>query len=204
MNAHDRTLALLPGFVDPVHDAQTGFRVILAAMAEPGTVHSMPASVIAPAPLEPATAAVILTLADLETPLWLDVDASGEAELARLHVYLRFHCSSPITTEPSKASFAIVTKPTLLRLQDFAQGCMEYPDQSTTLLVQVGSLSQGVQRRLYGPGIRGQRLLLVDGLGPDFDTGWRVSHAGFPLGVDLILCCGNQIIALPRTTQIAI
>lgn len=203
MNAHDHSLALLPGLADPVHDAQAGFRVILAAMSEPGTVHNMPVSVIAPAPLHPATAAVILTLADLETPVWLDLEARHAAGLEQLHTYLRFHCSSPITAVPSEAAFAIVTNPVLLRLQDFAQGSMEYPDQSTTLLVQVGSLSQGPQRLLSGPGIRGQRLLQVDGLGLDFDAGWRISHAGFPLGVDLILCCGNQIAALPRTTQIA-
>ena len=201
MNA--RHPILLPGFVDPVHDAQASFRVILAAIAEPGTVHSMPASVAAPVPLQAAMAAVILALADLETPLWLDIGTSPPGQLAQLQAYLRFHCGSPITDVPSQAAFAIVTNPAQLQLQDFAQGSMEYPDQSTTLLVQVGSLSHGPQRRLSGPGIRAQRLLQVDGLGADFDASWRASHAGFPLGVDLILCCGNQITALPRTTQIA-
>ena len=72
----------LPGFAEPVADAQTTFRAVLDAMARPGTIHQVGANLSPPAPLDPATAAVLLTLADNETPLWLDERATKAAGMA--------------------------------------------------------------------------------------------------------------------------
>ena len=60
----------LPGFEDPVRDAQVTFRAVLDAMARPGRLHHAGQNLTAPAPLDRATAAVLLTLIDNETPLW--------------------------------------------------------------------------------------------------------------------------------------
>ena len=66
----DGTIA--PGFADPVFDSQATFRAALDALARPGRVAALPPVLTPPAPLNPATAALCLTLADLDTPLWLD------------------------------------------------------------------------------------------------------------------------------------
>ena len=53
---------------------------VLDAMARPGTIHQVGANLSPPAPLNPATAAVLLTLVDNETPLWLDEAATKARE----------------------------------------------------------------------------------------------------------------------------
>ena len=196
MNARD----LLPGFADPVHDSQATFRVLLAALSEPGTVQVIPAAVAGPQPLGPAMTAAVLTLADLETPVWLDI--ANDVAACQVIDYLSFHCGSTIIDVPAAAAFALVTQPQRLQLARFAQGSMEYPDRATMLLVQVASLTAGPQRMLCGPGIREQQAMHVAGLPADFDTQWHTNGAGFPTGVDLVFCCGDRIVGLPRTTRI--
>ncbi len=190
---------LLPAWDDSVHDAQRGFRAILKALSEPGTVQAMSFAISAPAPLDVASTAACLTLLDCDTPLYMHV----AADKMTLEAYLGFHCGCPIVTTPDAAAFALIVAPHMdLQLDQFAQGSAEYPDRSATLLIQVDSLTQGSRRRLTGPGIAGEALLCVDGLPHDFDAQWQHNAAAFPLGVDVIFCCGDAIVGLPRTTQI--
>lgn len=190
---------LLPAWTDSVRDAQASFRCILKALAEPGTIQILPTDVTGPAPLDGATTALCLTLADFETPIWL----SDAAHTSAVELYLRFHCGCPLATDPACANFAIITNPADgLALERFAQGSMEYPDCSTTLLVQVQTLTNGPPRQLSGPGIQQSRTLRVVRLPHDFDMRWQTNHAGFPLGVDIVFCYDNAIVGLPRTTSI--
>ena len=196
MNARD----LLPGFADLVHDSQATFRILLAALSAPGAVHVLPVAVAGPDPLCPAMTAAVLTLADMETPIWLDLD--DDAAARRVIDYLLFHCSCPWIDAPAAAAFALVTRPEQLCLAGFAQGSMAYPDRAALVLVQVPSLTDGPQRMLGGPGIRTEQAMQVAGLPVDFDAQWRANGASFPTGVDLVFCCGNRIVGLPRTTKI--
>ena len=70
----------LPGFANPVGEAQMTFRAVLDAMARPGTMHRAGPDLTAPAPLDPATAAVLLTLVDNEAPLWIDHEAAAAGD----------------------------------------------------------------------------------------------------------------------------
>lgn len=183
------------GFIDPVLDAQSVFRCVLAAMAQPGTITDIDVPLDPPAPLNPATTAVCLALADFDTPVWLDPMAAPAAD------FLRFHCGCPIAEDPADARFAVIAGD-LPDLPSFAQGSDEYPDASTTLLFQAGGWRPNGGWRLSGPGIRDETRIGIDGLPADFATAWRRNNALFPRGVDLVITAGQQLCCLPRTTTV--
>jgi alpha-D-ribose 1-methylphosphonate 5-triphosphate synthase subunit PhnH len=185
---------LAAGFADPVLDAQRCFRAVLEAIARPGRVHRVPGPPESPAPLRAAAAAVLLTLADADTPVWLDGGAAAEA-------WLRFHAGCRIAAAPADAAFLLACgAPPSLR--DLDPGTEEEPHRSATLIIQVTGLREGTGWRLSGPGIEREHRLLVDGLPPGFAAEWRANHGLFPRGVDLLLCAGDRLAALPRTTAL--
>jgi alpha-D-ribose 1-methylphosphonate 5-triphosphate synthase subunit PhnH len=184
----------LPGFADPVGDAQATFRAMLDAMARPGRLHDVGRDLTVPAPLDRATAAVLLTLLDNETPVWLDpvaADARG---------WLAFHCGAAIVGAPGAAAFALALS--LPKFSEFSCGTHEIPESSTTLILQVAALGIGTLYRLSGPGLRATADLAVTGLPDDFARIWQDNHALYPRGVDLVLCAGTALTALPRSVTI--
>jgi alpha-D-ribose 1-methylphosphonate 5-triphosphate synthase subunit PhnH len=190
---------MLPGFPDPVLDSQRAFRALLDAMDHPGRVVEVPGTQRVPEPLHPASAAVCLTLADFDTPLWLDARASTLESLA----YLRFHCGCRMVDAPGRARFAVVSAPGVMPpLSAFEAGSDEFPERSTTVLIQVEALTGGRGRRLTGPGIKTEARLEARGLPGAFWRSLRDNHALFPRGVDVLLTAGRQLAALPRTTAV--
>ncbi|OZI40072.1 phosphonate C-P lyase system protein PhnH [Bordetella genomosp. 5] len=184
----------LPGFTDPVADAQQAFRLALQAMAAPGRVHTLEPTCAVPAGFAPALTALLLTLADTDTPLWLPPDSSAQA-LA----FVRFHCASPLVDLPLAARFvAVPAGARAPALTDLDAGQPDYPDRSATLILEVETLEQGQAVTLRGPGIRDTQTLRA-AVPEGFWREWRHNHARFPLGVDLFLTCGAQFCALPRT-----
>ncbi len=184
---------LSPGFADPVAGAQATFRALLDAMARPGRMHTV-SGVRPPAPLCQAAAAVLLSLVDPETRLWIDPPA-GPAR-----GWIAFHTGAPVVASPHAAAFALC-----LSLPDLASlpcGSHEAPEGSATIILQVRSLAAGPQYQLSGPGLRVPAALAVDGLPPTFADIWAANHALFPCGIDLILCAGDQVAALPRSVSV--
>jgi alpha-D-ribose 1-methylphosphonate 5-triphosphate synthase subunit PhnH len=181
---------LTPGFADPVADSQTCFRAVLDAMARPGRVMSV-SGVSAPAPLCDAAAAVLLTLVDHETPLRLDPDAQAAA------AWIAFH------TGASFDGAAFVLALSLPDLAILPNGSDEMPETSATVILQVPTLGSGQRFMLEGPGLRWPTELRVDGLPADFVSLWQRNHALFPRGVDLILCAGRNLAALPRSVAVS-
>lgn len=184
---------LSAGFADPVADAQRCFRALLDAMSRPGRVHEVPCPEV-PAALDPATGAVVLALVDHETGLWLDGTFAGAA------AWIAFHTGAPVTAALDRAAFVVTSVPP--PLESLALGGHETPEASATVILQLGSLRQGTRYRLAGPGLREPVTLAVSGLGPDFLAWWDANRRLFPRGIDLILCAGDQIAALPRTVSI--
>ncbi|ESH91857.1 carbon-phosphorus lyase [Cupriavidus sp. HPC(L)] len=192
------TASLLPGFDNPVDDAQQVFRATLQAISHPGRIETLSADCGVPDGLSPAMTALLLTLADPDTPVWLPADVA-----ASIGGFLRFHCGCPLVDEVAAAQFVCVPAghdvPALHRC---AQGDPAFPDRSATLIVEVASLDAGDTLTLRGPGIETTCTLRVGGLPEDFRHQWQANHAGFPLGVDLLLTAGERICALPRTTLV--
>lgn len=183
-----------PGFADPVHESQANFRALLNAMSEPGRIVTLGVGLNPPSPLDPATAALLLTLTDAETPLWLD--PALDAAIA----WITFHCGAPYTA-PETALFAVSAG--LPDLRAFNAGTHEAPEQGATVIVQLPALGEGRTWRLTGPGLKGTGTLRATGLPEDFATLWAPNAAGFPRGIDLVLCAGQSVVALPRTVTVA-
>lgn len=184
---------LTAGFDDPVKDAQRCFRAVLDAMARPGQIATV-GGVAAPAPLCVASAAVLLTLIDHETPLWLDPD------IAAARPWIAFHCGAPAVAVESEAAFALTLG--LPDLGRFDAGTHEGPETSATLIVQLPSLTGGPRLRLRGPGLKDDAVIAPAGMPEGFPAIWRRNHRLFPAGVDLILCAGDRLAALPRSIQV--
>ena len=193
------TVALAPGFADPVFDAQRTFRAVMAAMARPGRIVALASDLAPPAPMTPALAALALTLADQDTPVWLDAPLAAVPDVA---AFLRFHAGAPIVADPAAAAFALVSDPRAMPpFEVFAQGSDAYPDRSATLLVQVERFT-GASLTLAGPGIAGTTTFAASPLPADFAERLKANRAMFPRGVDLVLCAADRIAALPRSVRL--
>ncbi|TAI64780.1 phosphonate C-P lyase system protein PhnH [Bradyrhizobium sp. Leo170] len=191
---------LPPGFSDKVLSAQATFRSVMNAMARPGTVQRIAASAGAPSGVMHGTAAIALMLFDHDTPIWLD-GAMSTPDIAK---WLKFHTGAPITGDPAIAGFALIGDPkNLPALDRFAFGSSEYPDRSTTLILQIGSLSHGTAYELRGPGIDGSTVLTATIEPHDLFDRLAVNAALFPRGIDVVLVAGEEIVAIPRTTRLA-
>jgi len=185
-------------FADPTFESQAAFRRIMRAMSAPGTIVDCGEALAPPPPLARAAAAALLTLADFETPLW--IAPSFPVEVGD---YLAFHSGAPRAAAPDKAAFALVDLAADgLDLARFTWGTAEYPDRSTTIVVQASSLAAGRRLRLSGPGIKDEAEFAVSLLPADFQVHWSANRAAFPRGVDLILVADARLVALPRSTAI--
>tara|TARA_R110002072_G_scaffold79395_5_gene183217 strand:- start:405 stop:1034 length:630 start_codon:yes stop_codon:yes gene_type:complete len=193
------------GLPDPLHDAQGVFRDVLRAMSRPGEVRETAVAINPPTPLTPAAAAVCLALLDFETPLWID---GGGRDADTASSFLTFHTGAPRAAGPAQADFVLIADGAALPAFDaFRQGTDGAPEGSATVIVQVADLTAASPGdagawRLTGPGIDGAAGLLVAGLPDGIIDGLARNANRFPCGIDLILCAGRRIAALPRTTRV--
>jgi alpha-D-ribose 1-methylphosphonate 5-triphosphate synthase subunit PhnH len=190
------------GFSDPVGASQTVFRAVMDAMAKPGSMHPLPVVTAPPAPLSASAAAVIVTLADADTPVWLD---PALMKTSQVREWIVFHTGAPIAEHQSDAAFALVAAPqNLSALNGFSLGTQEYPDRSATVIVQVSTLTDGTALTLQGPGIKDRAQLAPDPMPPHFEAQWQANRSAFPRGIDLILAAPDCVAAMPRSTRLVI
>lgn len=181
---------LTPGFDSPLA-AQACFRAILLAFSRPGRIVTLPGAVAPPAGLSPAAASVLLTLADAATGV-----ALPEAAAAR--DWLAFHTGAPSVPVGEATFCATAARP---GLADLRQGGDEAPEDGATLLLDVDDLEAGRVFLLSGPGLEApmQATLPLDA---GFAGEWHAQVLRAPCGVDLLLCAGARVIALPRSLTI--
>ena len=190
-------MTLLASFTHPVADSQRAFRRILKAMSEPGVMVSLP-QLPAWGKTSCAATAVLMTLVDRETPIWLDSTLSNEALLTNL----RFHTGAPVT-EQTDAPFALLHAKSGTPIQQFSPGDNFSPEKSTTIIIEVPSLNGGLTLRLSGPGLMESRAIAPQ-LPESVLQYLRERPHSFPQGIDLIFTCGENMMALPRTTDVRV
>jgi alpha-D-ribose 1-methylphosphonate 5-triphosphate synthase subunit PhnH len=191
---------LPPGFADKVLSAQSTFRSVMDAMARPGAVQRIVPMTGTAGPMMRGTAAIALTLFDHDTPVWLDPRMSESTDVLK---WLKFHTGAPVIQDSSIAAFALISDGVLLPdLQRFALGTNEYPDRSTTVIMQVESLESGPSFELRGPGIDGVATLQASFKPFDLFEQLRINEALFPRGIDVVLVADDAVVAIPRTTRV--
>lgn len=182
--------ALFGGFAEAPVQSARAFRALLEAMARPGTIWQVEGAA-PPAPLSVAAGVAILTLCDGTTPLFL----AGAADCPAVRDWVTFHAGAPLCAAKD-AMFAVGTWADLLPVDQFRIGDPDYPDRAATLIVEMPALAP-TGPRLTGPGIREAVHLSL----PE-TAAFRANRALFPLGFDTLLCSGDQIAGLPRSTHV--
>lgn len=191
--------SLQAGFSAPVLQAQESFRALLKAMSEPSSVQTLGLSQ-GLEKIHPASYDLLLSLCDSDTSLW--ISPSLDSPVVREN--LAFHCACPITDEAREADFALLSLDDMAIIAMLNPGSDRDPELSCTAIVQVDSLhaseetSTATQWR--GPGIEkpvSVQLSVPKAL-------WEVrEHVNqFPCGIDMVFCAEQQLMALPRSTQV--
>ncbi|MDR9892641.1 phosphonate C-P lyase system protein PhnH [Pseudenterobacter timonensis] len=193
-------MTLHTAFTLPVHDAQQSFRRLLKAMSEPGVIVALHQIKHGWQPLNLATTSLLLTLADNDTPVWI----SGAINNDIVSSNLRFHTGAPLVEQPQQAVFAVADDQiSHEQLNVLSAGTAVAPETSATLIVQVTSLSGGRMLRLTGAGIADERMVAPQ-LPECLIHELTERPHPFPLGIDLILTCGERLLAIPRTTHVEV
>lgn len=179
------------GFVEPAIQSAHAFRSVMEAMARPGSIQAV-SGAQPPAQLSVAAGAVLLTLCDNDTPVYL----AGALDCEAVRTWLAFHTGAPLAG-PSHCMFAVGRWDALAPMSTYPVGTSEYPDRSATLIVECDELSGG-SAKLEGPGIKSSATLAL----PEVQA-FQHNNALFPLGLDFILTCESQLAAVPRSTKVS-
>lgn len=177
----------LPTLDDQTLLSQRMFSALMWALSHPGRVHRLPTGGMA------AFVAIAATLIDLETSYYC-ADAELTAALAR---------QGARALPPAAAAYQFYPQldaAGLVQIEQAPAGSYVAPDTAATLVVGC-SLGAGQRLRLSGPGSVGSTELTVGDLPANF---WDVRQAAmhYPLGWDLFLVAGDQLVGVPRTTVV--
>lgn len=185
---------------EPVAAAQRTFRVLLTAMANPGSVHALD-----PRPGETAAEAVAFALCDHEVAFAVvgEAAATGAVPVAR-RITLRTGSS-----EAEIAASAFVFAYESLgddRWRQVRRGTLAYPDTGATVVYTLAAVGVGpLTLTLTGPGIETARRLSLAGLPANELAARDRACADYPMGVDCIFVdTHGQIACLPRSTAVQI
>ncbi|KRA55881.1 phosphonate C-P lyase system protein PhnH [Devosia sp. Root635] len=189
------------GFSEPVLQAQSSFRAIMDALANPGTIRKFADLASAHGPLTAELVSTLLTLSDQDAPIWL---SEKLRQTPGVEGFVAFHTGAPIVSVTGHAVFAFAeATDELPALDKFNLGTQEYPDRSTTIVLGVSAFAGGDELVIRGPGIKDQLKISPVGLPTDFVAQWAANRALFPRGVDLLLVGDGAVMGLPRSTRIA-
>ncbi|WP_299865753.1 phosphonate C-P lyase system protein PhnH [uncultured Roseobacter sp.] len=87
-------------------------------------------------------------------------------------------------------------------LTEIAVGSDLYPDDGATVVLRA-QIGTGPAVRLRGPGIDGELVVQVGGLpGGFWET--RAARARYPMGFDLFVVEGAEVLGIPRSTEVEV
>jgi alpha-D-ribose 1-methylphosphonate 5-triphosphate synthase subunit PhnH len=168
-------------------EAQTRetFLALMWAFSYPGRPRMLPTGA--------AFTAIGDALLDLETNYF-----TPDPELHRMLARTGARSLSPY--QAAYHFYPVMKESTLNYVKGASVGTMLYPDQAATLIIGC-MLGSGARLRMTGSSIKESVTLAVEGIPPEF---WalrdRVSR--FPLGWDIYLLDGDQMVGIPRSVRV--
>ena len=184
------------GFKNKTFESQEAFHLILQATANPGKKVKFMNHNYSQKDLHISSVNIIFTLLDLDTNVFIQ-----SAQENIISNFIKLHTGSPITKNKIESDFAIITHGDL-DFDSFNDGLDQYPDKSTTLIIQIQSMSEGEDFVLSGPGIKISNQITLRGIPHNFKEKINSNSSKFPRGVDIFLTCNDELISLPRTIKI--
>lgn len=191
-------MAQLPVYTPEEAQSRETFLALLRGLSYPGRKQALPL------PQDTSTTralAVIGTaLLDLETtyfvapgnePLMAQLTLTGARAVDSAHAAYQFY-----PTLKQDADLTLIEPAPI--------GDMQNPDKAATLIIgcQLAPVEAATSFTLTGPGIQTQQTLDVAGIAPAFWALRQQRFSQYPLGWDVFLVAGSQVVGLPRTTII--
>lgn len=188
-----------PAFGDTSVSSQMVFRHCLEVMSQPGRIAELAHDARIPEPMMSATGAIALALLDQDTRAWLSTSFQTE----EIKAYLKFHTNCQFASAPQQADFAFIAHSSELpALDGFCMGTDEFPELSTTAVIQVSEVGDVDGWHLSGPGIKHQRRLNVGVDMAGLEMQMSAIRPLYPRGIDLFFVHDTRICCLPRTTSV--
>lgn len=162
------------------------FDALMWALARPGRLQSLPF---------PGLLALAESLLDRECSFFCS-DARLKAEIAGTG-------ANAVALHQAEYVFApIAEHADISPLSAMLSGNLLYPDASATIFAEA-QIGSGTRLRLTGPGVNGSIDIAIGGVHPDF---WalRAEAIRYPLGWDIYLTDGANLIGIPRSTKIEV
>ena len=191
------TQLLWKGFDNDVIESQRCFKKTMKAMSEPGHLVTLD-GLKTTDDISPATFNLALTLIDQDISVWVSPELSTTTFIDNL----RFYCGCKIVSSPLEADFVFIRLTAWKDLEGLKQGTEEYPDRFPTLIIESNGLAAEGNIELSGPGIKDVREVGIKDITPQQIKLFQRNQQRFPMGYDFLLTDGEQLMALPRTTQL--
>ena len=207
------------GAFDVTFDSQIIFRFLLDAMARPGSIVVLPDINITSPAMNRYPLVLLMTLLDHEVSFCVlghsDANVNANANRQAVAEYLGSNTGSK-ESALGDADFILVCEGSSHGLIcGVKQGTLEYPDESATVVYDVGSIGdQGYDGddghdeymllELSGPGIAGKCMIAISGMElAEIEDVLAVRN--YPLGIDAILSDRNgNISCIPRSTNVRV
>jgi alpha-D-ribose 1-methylphosphonate 5-triphosphate synthase subunit PhnH len=198
---------LTGGFINNTTASQSVFRLALTALSRPAVPCGLDFKALFKEcpPMPYVLAALVLTLTDRTTRVWLS------ESLHKAKDWLVFHRTPVLTSEPQKASFVVAAGLSELpSLGSLNPGSDLYPERSATVFLGgvLDSARQPEQSNepeiltALGPGLKEPLVFEDHGLTLDFINDWAENADRYPLGVDVFLAGENRLAGLPRSLRL--
>jgi alpha-D-ribose 1-methylphosphonate 5-triphosphate synthase subunit PhnH len=160
------------------------YEALMWALSRPGLARQLP---------EAGSEVIIETLLDRECAVYCD--STALSDVARR--------TGAQLTDPAQADHLFLTQaPAPDLISTMRQGTDMYPEDGATLIIPA-QLGGGERLRLTGPGVDGHIDILVGGV-PTTLWAQRAATMRYPMGFEMFLLDGDQVLGLPRSTMIEV